>query len=302
SVVSSPQGTSTPSKPPPKPPTEDDAVSRLSLPPSRSSGSDSSGYFTPSPPDKHQPTPAFIKMDTEERPNSDIEVQSVGDNNGGDLVDSTAPEQTPVNIEIPNGVDKGSFESSSEKDHCLGESVHDEFSSVESLHLHKNEESMQQMEFAPGGFQVRRKSKSVIDLPNFLPNIYSSRKNINSAPPRPLEDNLSHTTSSVPTLELPLDKPPSDGPSEGVTATKSKLERRFSRKVIRKPVKVTPRSQERPALKPKRDVPTSDDPDGESKLGNPGGGSTRVVQTCQGAPRGHRAPNPSGIHGLGQAY
>lgn len=68
---------------------DNDSISHLSLPPPRSSGSDSSGYFTPSPPDTHPP--AFIKMDTEERLSSDdIEepLDSSVNNNSRDCMDS----------------------------------------------------------------------------------------------------------------------------------------------------------------------------------------------------------------------
>ncbi|KAL1509798.1 hypothetical protein ABEB36_004480 [Hypothenemus hampei] len=221
------------------------SISHLSLPPPQSSGSESSGYFTPSPPDV-QP-PAFIKMDTEERLSSDNERPlSINSN----LRNGAHSACKSVNGDCPK-------ESHEEQlnNYCLGEVINDNYPSVESIHLNNNgfETSSSNQPQEP------RKSKSVVDLTNFLPKICSAgtRKPSSSAPARN-EDNLSNSnidqTDSNGTI-MSYEQQEKFVTNSSVTITKTKLERRISRNSSIRSIRVSPRtapdSSNRPPSKPK---------------------------------------------------
>ncbi|XP_066150265.1 TOG array regulator of axonemal microtubules protein 1 isoform X1 [Euwallacea fornicatus] len=226
---------------------DNDSVTRLTLPASRSSGSDSSGYFTPSPPENHPP--AFIKMDTEERLSSDIEesLSPSVNNNSQDCVDSHSSKS------VSDGGCEGKENSNStslgieEQNHYLGEAIHDNYPSVESIHLNNNQETEERpysrasaLDSAGTTVEIRRKSKSVIEFQNFLPKI-GSRKIINSAPHKNEDEINNHHSGDMSPPSEPLDNQFLSTTS--VTVRKTKLERRFCRTDSRKSVKASPRTQ-----------------------------------------------------------
>uniref|UniRef100_A0AAR5PK58 TOG domain-containing protein n=1 Tax=Dendroctonus ponderosae TaxID=77166 RepID=A0AAR5PK58_DENPD len=250
SITNSPQHTPGSSKPSPRPQThvgDHESISHLSLPPPLSSGSETSGYYTPSPPDTYPP--AFIKMDTEERPSSDAEepIEQLDSRSNKSVLNEDGQSPGP-------GSRIGSAQPTN---HFLGEPIHDNYPSVESIQLNNNEEVAQSrppshqllLQSIPEKIEIRRKSKSVIDLPNFLPQIAPIRKNVNSAPPRN-EDNVLNNNPE-PDATDPLPPMVDAGQHQEVTESqqssavvrKSKLERRrLSRNDSRKTLKASPRA------------------------------------------------------------
>lgn len=118
----------------------------------------------------------------------------------------------------------------------------------------------------------RRKSKSVVDLQSFLPDIGANRKTVNSAPPLnddPMGNNNVIITnieeSPIPPIKtmLPISAEPTTEPVQKVESPKEetstrKLTKRFARTYSRKSIKSTPRSvrdttprSSRPSSKPK---------------------------------------------------
>ncbi|XP_019761282.2 uncharacterized protein LOC109538479 [Dendroctonus ponderosae] len=251
SITNSPQHTPGSSKPSPRPQThvgDHESISHLSLPPPLSSGSETSGYYTPSPPDTYPP--AFIKMDTEERPSSDAE-EPIEQNRA-----DSRSNKSVLNEEGQSPGPGSRIGSAQPTNHFLGEPIHDNYPSVESIQLNNNEEVAQSrppshqllLQSIPAKIEIRRKSKSVIDLPNFLPQIAPIRKNVNSAPPRN-EDNVLNNNPE-PDATDPLPPMVDAGQHQEVTKSqqssavvrKSKLERRRLSRNDSKTLKASPRA------------------------------------------------------------
>ncbi|XP_076255883.1 uncharacterized protein LOC143193518 [Rhynchophorus ferrugineus] len=266
-------------------PPENDTLQHRALP--KSSGSESSGYYTPTPPEHPHRPPAFIKMDTEERLSSDIEEaelqNSPVDSRPQDRTDRFSAGSSPAPVLSPpeNRTINSSTVNSVDASGGLGEIINSNFPSVDTVSISNNAEDVLETisssesvavlaDSALSTVQVRRKSKSVIDLQNVLPEINSTRKNINSAPVRN-EDNIINNNahfykdviSSATIIKQnslnSMDSLNSPAEVREVTsvASKSKLERRFSRNSTRRSFKATPRASDpavhvtRPSTKPK---------------------------------------------------
>ncbi|KAF7285520.1 hypothetical protein GWI33_010519 [Rhynchophorus ferrugineus] len=266
-------------------PPENDTLQHRALP--KSSGSESSGYYTPTPPEHPHRPPAFIKMDTEERLSSDIEEaelqNSPVDSRPQDRTDRFSAGSSPAPVLSPpeNRTINSSTVDSVDASGGLGEIINSNFPSVDTVSISNNAEDVLETisssesvavlaDSALSTVQVRRKSKSVIDLQNVLPEINSTRKNINSAPVRN-EDNIINNNahfykdviSSATIIKQnslnSMDSLHSPAEVREVTsvASKSKLERRFSRNSTRRSFKATPRASDpavhvtRPSTKPK---------------------------------------------------
>ncbi|XP_060531556.1 uncharacterized protein LOC132705139 [Cylas formicarius] len=237
---------------------DSDSVSQLSLPPPRSSESESSGYFTP-PPDAQ---PAFIKMDTEERVSSDVD--EAVNNESEDCVDSYIRRSSSAKTLVEN--DQRTLSPSS------GDKIRTPQEEIDRRSLNRVEDTSTRSETrlskyaipvsptaVPSGsdqssaVEVRRKSKSVIDLQNFLPEITSIRKTANSAPPRNEESAVDTESYEASAHSSPAVVVPINTLEMSVTG---RLEKRFSRNNSRKSLKTSPKTlpdqvQGRSSSKPK---------------------------------------------------
>ncbi|XP_018576304.1 TOG array regulator of axonemal microtubules protein 2-like isoform X2 [Anoplophora glabripennis] len=255
--------------------------------PPPSSGSESSGYFTP-PPETEQ---AFVKLDTEEHASESEEIAPENDdnNNSQDCTDSF--NNNSPNIFLRQDTVQRNFSPSSVETSdlipCDKESTLEvdliEKQDAEPNNNSEREErrllrfsssSLKEPSFTgkiPSTTDNRRKSKSVVDLQSFLPDISANRKTVNSAPALN-EDLMGNNNVVVTNIEvspaspvkamLPVAAEPTEpilkleSPKEG-TSTR-KLTKRFARTLSRKSVKATPRSvrdttpmSSRPSSKPK---------------------------------------------------
>ncbi|KAJ8937882.1 hypothetical protein NQ314_011665 [Rhamnusium bicolor] len=267
-------------------PRENGSSTHVSIPPPpRSSGSESSGYFTP-PPETHQ---AFVKLDTEEHASESEEIIHVNDdnNNTSDCVDSlnnNSPNMFITENAIQRTFSPSSVESSDPIDDKeeekevksieISESVtNNNLERDERRLLRFSSSSLKEPSFTgimPPIIDNRTKSKSVVDLQNFLPDITASRKNVNSAPP--LNDDMTDniTVSNIEDIPisplkslLPVTAEPEKEPVQKLESPKEgtsvrKLTKRFARTQSRRSIKSTPRSvrettpqSSRPGSKPK---------------------------------------------------
>ncbi|KAJ8922739.1 hypothetical protein NQ315_007774 [Exocentrus adspersus] len=214
--------------------------------PSPSSGSESSGYFTP-PPETQQ---AFVKLDTEDHVS---ESGNDNNNNSQDCTDNpTQGNFSPSFLDASEAKEQGLNNNPEREERRL---------------LRFSSSSLKEPSFTgklPPSTEDRRKSKSVVDLQSFLPDITVKRKTVNSAPPLN-DDSPSSNNNNIEDLPISPAKtmlPSSESlqklesPSEEVC--ERKLTKRFARTLSRKSIKSTPRSlrdttprSSRPSSKPK---------------------------------------------------
>ncbi|KAJ8940485.1 hypothetical protein NQ318_022808 [Aromia moschata] len=233
----------------------------MALPrPPRSSGSESSGYFTP-PPDNRQ---AFVKLDTEEHASESEEILPVNDknNNTSDCVDSFSNNSSNVFI-MDNTIVQVSdikniiVEFREISDHNANNEV-EEVKSVQTAEPENNYPL--QRKATPNN---RRKEKKQIRRrpPKLLPEISTSRKASSSAPPyngdttnnNLMISNVEDIPISPSKAVVPIDQ---ESPSKTVVpvteiaeiatpqeeSSTRKLTRRFTRTQSRRSIKATPRS------------------------------------------------------------
>ncbi|CAH1184100.1 unnamed protein product [Phyllotreta striolata] len=225
-------------------------TSNVLPPPPQSSGSESSGYFTP-PPDSKK---AFVKLDSVDRTsesddkdddketnNNNIEEEDTTDN-AGEFVKrnlSASSAETTVPNEEPTLPPTNSSPSKSSKVETPKREQIQRFSISGSRESLFTEQARPLAEY-------RSKSRSVVDLQNFLPEITAIRKNLNSAPSIK-DDLLSNGNITISTTEeiqavIPIncvdDNP--ESPTKEITITR-KLSRRLSRTQSRRSIRSTPR-------------------------------------------------------------
>ncbi|XP_056641944.1 uncharacterized protein LOC130448552 [Diorhabda sublineata] len=223
-------------------------------PPPLSSGSESSGYDTP-PPESNK---AFVKLDSVDKTSESGREDDENDTNNTiqeskDDVDSTqeistinvSPSRTETTQVIEESIQRNADSSPSATEIFVKEDPVVRRFSIS----HSNEPSFIEKTSPIAGKKV--KSKSVIDLPSFLPEISPSRKNINSAPLLK-EDIISNGNIVISTYEeihtvIPISTIQGDAnqntesPPKEITITR-KLSRRLSRTQSRRSIKSTPRN------------------------------------------------------------
>ncbi|XP_057663225.1 uncharacterized protein LOC130898165 [Diorhabda carinulata] len=223
-------------------------------PPPLSSGSESSGYDTP-PPESNK---AFVKLDSVDKTSESGREDDENDTNNNiqeskDDVDSTqetstinvSPSRTETSQVIEESIQRNADSSPSTTEIFVKEDPVVRRFSIS----HSNEPSFIEKTSPIAGKKV--KSKSVIDLPSFLPEISPNRKNINSAPLLK-EDIISNGNIVISTYEeihtvIPISTIQGDAnqntesPPKEITITR-KLSRRLSRTQSRRSIKSTPRN------------------------------------------------------------
>ncbi|KAJ8978641.1 hypothetical protein NQ317_003291 [Molorchus minor] len=265
------------------------AVVPMSLPlPPRSSGSESSGYFTP-PSDKQQ---AFVKLANQEHVSEFEEIVPVNDdhnnNNTPDCIDSFTSNSPNSFVEDTSVQRIPSYNSLVSSDHN-DNNENQEMKTVDTAQDETNyipERGRRRLirysssslkepaftEIASSPSNERRKSKSVVDLQSFLPEIASSRKSANSAPPlngditynNLIISNIDDTPITPSKTITPVTKSPVPAAVEPMEEieyrqeeTTRKLPRRFTRSQSKKSTMSTPKSvretpkSSRPNSKPK---------------------------------------------------
>ncbi|KAG5886839.1 hypothetical protein JTB14_005291 [Gonioctena quinquepunctata] len=237
-------------------------------PPPRSSGSESSGYFTP----PHSAKRAFVKLDSEIRSSeSDERDEAIGNdkNNNSSNCLETFDDGLKEILHQDEPVERNSPTSSGEicdpkaevmepnvvVDHTASDDDSQGRSSVSHRFSISSSKELSFISSVSTPLVKKTKSKSVVDLQNFLPEI-TTRKSTSSAPPFKDEllgyDDLIITsyedvaafpakTSSAETVahEIVVHEI-SRSPKE--ITIKRKLSRRLSRTPSRRSVKSTPRS------------------------------------------------------------